>query len=43
VDRSAPAEAKSLKDATMIYTYWGSAWATIGLLQAVPVVEINKE
>jgi hypothetical protein len=37
VDRSAPAKAKSLKDATGIYTYWGSAWATIGLLQGVPV------
>lgn len=37
VDRSAPAKAKSFKDATGIYTYWGSAWATIGLLQGVPV------
>ena len=38
IDRSAPAKSKSLKDATGIYTYWGSAWATIGLLQGVPVV-----
>jgi len=38
IDRSAPAMSKVLKDATAIYTYWGSAWATIGLLQAIPVV-----
>jgi hypothetical protein len=38
IDRSAPAKSKSLKDATGIYTYWGCAWATIGLLQGVPVV-----
>jgi squalene cyclase len=38
IDRSAPSKSKSLKDATGIYTYWGSAWATIGLLQVVPVV-----
>jgi len=37
VDRSAPAKAKSFGDATGIYTYWGSSWATIGLLQGVPV------
>ena len=37
MDRSAPAKAKSFKDATDIYTYWGSGWATIGLLQGVPV------
>lgn len=37
VDRSAPAKAKSFKDATGIFTYWGSGWATIGLLQSVPV------
>ena len=36
-DRSAPAKAKSLRDATMIYSYWGTAWSTLGLLQAVPV------
>ena len=36
-DRSAPEKAKSLKDATMIYSYWGTAWSTLGLLQAVPV------
>jgi hypothetical protein len=38
-DRSAPAKAKSFKDATGIYTFWSSAWATLGLLQGVPVVE----
>jgi hypothetical protein len=37
IDRSGPAKAKSFKDATGIYTYWGSSWAAIGLLQAVPV------
>ena len=36
-DRSAPEKAKSAKDAAMIYTYFGSGWATIGLLQSVPV------
>jgi hypothetical protein len=35
VDRSASAKAKSFKDATAIYTYWGAGWATIGLLQSV--------
>ncbi|MBX7208777.1 MAG: hypothetical protein K1X78_10725 [Verrucomicrobiaceae bacterium] len=39
IDRSAPARAKSFKDATEIYHYWGSAWATIGLLQGMPVRE----
>ncbi|EDY19006.1 hypothetical protein CfE428DRAFT_3664 [Chthoniobacter flavus Ellin428] len=38
-DRSAPEKAKSLKDATGIYTFWGSAWATIGLVQAFPITE----
>lgn len=37
IDRSSAAKAKSFKDATEIYHYWGSAWATIGLLQGVPV------
>jgi hypothetical protein len=37
IDRSAPGKAKSLKDATGIYQFWGTAWATIGLLQGVPV------
>jgi hypothetical protein len=37
IDRSGPANSKTLTIATGIYTYWGSAWATIGLLQAVPV------
>ena len=36
-DRSAPAKVKSFKEATGIYTYFGSGWATIGLLQSVPV------
>ena len=36
-DRSAPSKAKSAKDAERIYTYFGSGWATLGLLQAVPV------
>ena len=36
-DRSKPEKAKSLKDATMIYSYWGTAWSTLGLLQGVPV------
>jgi hypothetical protein len=35
-DRSAPEKAKSFQDATGIYTYWGTAWATLGLLQGVP-------
>jgi hypothetical protein len=39
MDRSGPAKAKSFKDATGIYTFWGSAWATIGLLQALPIAE----
>ena len=37
MDRSGPAKSKSFKAATGIYTYWGSAWATIGLLQGVSV------
>ncbi len=37
IDRTGPQKAKSLKDVTGIYTFWGSAWATIGLLQWVPV------
>jgi len=39
VDRSAPAKSKSFKDATAIYTYWGTSWATIGLLQGVPLAK----
>ena len=39
IDRSAPAKAKSFKDATAIYTYWGTSWATIGLLQGVPLAK----
>ncbi len=37
IDRNGPAKSKSFKAATGIYTYWGSSWATIGLLQGVPV------
>ena len=37
MDRSAPANAKSFKNATEIYHFWGTSWATIGLLQGVPV------
>lgn len=37
IDRSGPGKAKSFKDATGIYTYWGTSWATLGLLQGVPV------
>ena len=36
-DRSKPEKAKSLNDATMIYSYWGTAWSTLGLLQGVPL------
>lgn len=39
VDRSASDKAKSRKDVTMIYTYWGTSWATLGLLQTVPISE----
>jgi hypothetical protein len=39
VDRSGPDKAKSFKNATGIYTFWSSAWATIGLVQAFPVTE----
>ena len=38
-DRSAPAKADSVKNATGIFTYWGSGWATIGLLQGVPALK----
>ncbi|MCB1212473.1 MAG: hypothetical protein KDK97_24325, partial [Verrucomicrobiales bacterium] len=37
VDRSSPEKAKSLRAATEIYHYWGSSWATLGLLMGVPV------
>ena len=37
VDRSSARKAKSMKDATEIYHFWGTAWATIGLLQTIPV------
>lgn len=40
-DRSKPDKAKSLKDATMIYSYWGTAWSTLGLLQGVPVKQMS--
>lgn len=35
IDRSSPQKSKSLKDAIAIYTFWGTAWATIGLLEGV--------
>lgn len=35
IDRSAPEKSNSLKAATGIYTFWGSAWATIGLLEGI--------
>ncbi|MDZ4287610.1 MAG: prenyltransferase/squalene oxidase repeat-containing protein [Prosthecobacter sp.] len=39
IDRSDPKKANSLKSVNEIYAFWGTAWATIGLLQGVPVVE----
>jgi hypothetical protein len=39
MDRSAPTKAKSLAAATEIYHYWGSAWATLGLLHGLPKAE----
>lgn len=42
VDRSAPDKAKSFKAATEVYTFWGSAWATIGLVEGFPVREAAK-
>lgn len=39
VDRSGPKKMKSLKEVSELYTYWGSSWATLGLLQGVPIVE----
>lgn len=38
-DRSSPDQARSLSQATEIYTYWGTGWATIGLLQGVPIAK----
>ncbi len=43
LDRSKPDKAKSLKDATMIYTDWGTSWATLGLLQGLPVVSEKQK
>lgn len=37
MDRSTPEKSKSFKAATDIYTFWGSAWATISLLEGLPV------
>ena len=39
VDRSAPEKSNSLKAATGIYTFWGSAWAAIGLVEGFPIVD----
>ncbi|MDB6007142.1 MAG: hypothetical protein JWR15_4129 [Prosthecobacter sp.] len=36
-DRSKPEKAASLKNATMIYSCWGTAWSALGLLRGVPV------
>ncbi len=36
-DRSKPEKAKSRTDANMIYSYWGTAWSTLSLLQGVPL------
>jgi squalene-hopene/tetraprenyl-beta-curcumene cyclase len=36
MDRSDPKKANSLKNVTEIYTFWGTAWATIGLLETMP-------
>jgi hypothetical protein len=33
---SAKTDAKYLKGADAVYTYWGTGWATIGLLQGLP-------
>ncbi|HYF37877.1 MAG TPA: prenyltransferase/squalene oxidase repeat-containing protein, partial [Prosthecobacter sp.] len=38
-DRSGEKKSRSLKNVTEIYEFWGTVWATIGLLQGVPVVE----
>jgi hypothetical protein len=37
VDRSGEKKESSLKNVTDIYEFWGASWATIGLLQYVPV------
>jgi len=42
VDRSGPDKAKSFKAATDIYTFWGSAWATIGLVEGFPISDSQK-
>lgn len=42
-DRSAPDKAKSLKQATEIYTYWAAAWGTLGLLHGVPVKDVAAQ
>ena len=41
-DRSAPDKAGSIKNATGIFTYWGCSWATLGLLQGVPLTDSPK-
>ena len=42
VDRSDPKKG-SVKNAAAIYKFWGSAWATIGLLQSVPLQDSGKD
>jgi squalene cyclase len=39
VDRSLRKGENTTKNADSIYTYWGSSWATLGLLQAIPVMK----
>jgi hypothetical protein len=42
IDRSKPEKAKSFKAAQDIYTFWGSAWATLGLVESFPIVDAPK-
>ncbi|MBL9115390.1 MAG: hypothetical protein JNJ83_10330 [Verrucomicrobiaceae bacterium] len=39
IDRSAPEKSKSIKEVNDIYVYWGTGWATIGLLQGLPLAQ----
>jgi hypothetical protein len=42
LDRSGADKANSRKDIAMIYGYWGTTWATLGLLQAIPLAAEQK-
>lgn len=42
LDRSGEAKAKSFKEASELYAFWGSAWALIGLEQGFPVADPAK-